>query len=68
MMGDVIQINPEANISFNRAELSVYLETVREHVRCTPDDDHHKDTAINQLTDLIDRIRTAGIRIKGESD
>lgn len=68
MMGEVIQINPEANISFNRAELAVYLETVREHVRCTPDDDHHKTMAINQLTDLIGCIRTAGIRIKGDSE
>ncbi|WP_049617356.1 hypothetical protein [Yersinia rohdei] len=65
-MGDVIQINPEANISFNRAELAAYLETVREHVRCTPDDSHHKAMAINQLTDLIDRIRSAGLTVKGE--
>lgn len=28
MMGEVIQINPEANISFIRAELAAYLETV----------------------------------------
>ncbi|MGT3185446.1 hypothetical protein ACVSXV_22395 [Yersinia enterocolitica] len=68
MMGEVIQINPEANISFIRAELAAYLETVREHVRCVPDDDHHKAMAINQLTDLIGHIRTAGIRIKGESE
>ncbi|GLY59683.1 hypothetical protein Pcaca05_05410 [Pectobacterium carotovorum subsp. carotovorum] len=57
-MGDVVKLNPEANVSMNRAEMVAYLTTALYHIEFIHVEDDHKDMAMGQLADLIDAIHS----------
>ncbi|PXB01152.1 hypothetical protein [Pectobacterium carotovorum] len=65
-MGDVVKLNPSANVSMNRAEMIAYLTTALYHIEFIHVEDDHKDMAMKQISELIETVRSLKPSNQGE--